>query len=187
MIRSVTITNDLAESVVLELRSPEQSGFFIRGIEGLGPAKAVINTRESLSSDGAFYNSARLNARNIVFNLGFLENLTIEETRQSSYKYFPIKKRIEILIETDRRFGKAFGYVESNEPDIFSNDEGSVVSVLCPDPYFYSLETFEVDFSSVVGGFTFPFSNESLTQKLIEFGNILTTTEKNIIIKNTEY
>lgn len=181
MIKKVTVTNDLAESVVLELASPEQSGFSVREIDGLGPVKATINTRESASQDGTIFNSARLGGRNIVFKLGFLEKPSIEAVRQSSYRYFPTKKQIEILIETDNRLVKTYGHVEHNDPGIFSNDEVTNISVICSDPYLYSTETTTVDFSSVTGGFEFPFSNESLTEKLLMFGDISSTTEKDIL------
>lgn len=180
MIRSVTITNDMGESVVMDLRSPEKSGFSIRGIQGLGPAKATINTRESLSLDGSLYNSARLQARNVVFDIAFLWNPTIEDVRHKSYQIFPVKKPVEILVETDNRISKANGYVESNEPDIFNETEAATISIICPDPYFYSLETFEVEFSTISKLFEFPFSNESLTQKLIQFGDVELETEKAI-------
>lgn len=181
MIKKITVTNDMAESVELELASPEQSGFSVRGVDGLGPVKATINTRESAAQDGTIFNSARLGGRNIVFELGFLEKPTIEAVRQSSYKYFPTKKMIEILIETDTRLVRTYGHVEHNDIDIFSKDEIANISVLCSDPYFYSTETQVVDFSSVIGGFEFPFSNESLTEKLITFSDILSTTQKDVL------
>lgn len=181
MIKTITVTNDKSESVVLDLRSPEQSGFFIRGITGLGPVKADINTTESLSFDGSQYNSARLTQRNIVFDIGFLEKPTIEDVRLLSYKYFPIKRRITIEVETDNRTLRTIGYVESNEPSIFSKDEGSTISVICPDAYFRSLATTVVNFSSITSQFEFPFSNESLTENLIVFSDLEVDPQSNVV------
>lgn len=172
MIKKITITNYLSESIILDLRNPEQSGFFIRGVDGLGPVKATINTSQALSIDGSEYNSARLGERNVVFNLGFLENPTIEDVRHRSYRYFPLKSKVNIEVETDNRTTKTSGYVESNEPIIFSSGEATMISVICPDPYFRSVETIIVHFSSTQSLFSFPFSNESLTLKLIIFGNL---------------
>src|SRR3972149_177805 len=181
MIKTITVTNHLNESVVLDLKSPEQSGFFVRGVEGLGPAKPTINTTESLSLDGSVYNSARVGERNIVFNLGFLEKPTIEETRRESYKFFPLKRQVVIDIETDIRTYRTFGYVESNEPNIFSKQEACLISVICPNSYFYSLDYTVINFSNLVSMFQFPFSNESLTEKLIIFACISGATQHNII------
>ena len=72
MINSITITNHLSESITVDLKNPENSfGFFIKSIEGLGPVKSDINLREMAGIDGGFYNSARADSRNIVFNIGF--------------------------------------------------------------------------------------------------------------------
>lgn len=180
MINVITVTNQRSESVVFDLRSPEQSGFFIRGVDGLGPVKATINTIESLSVDGSRFNSARLSERNILFKLGFLEKPTIEHTRQLSYKFFPLKSPVTITIETDIRTLHTHGYVESNEPDIFSKEEGSTISIICPDPFWHSMINIVVNFSGVTSLFSFPFSNESLTEKLIIFGDLQTEPQQNV-------
>ena len=44
MIHSITVTNYLGDSIVLELARPEQSGFIVKSVEGLGPAKGNVNT-----------------------------------------------------------------------------------------------------------------------------------------------
>lgn len=181
MIKKINITNHLSETVVFDLKRPEQSGFFVRRIEGLGPSKATINMSESLVLDGSTFNSSRANARNIVFELGFLPNPTIEDTRQLSYKYFPLKGLITIEIETDNRILRTTGYVESNEPNIFSKEEGTTISVVCEDAYLRSSATTVVNFSSVDKLFEFPFSNESLSNRLINLGDVVSEPEHNVL------
>ena len=173
MIKSITVTNHLNESIKLELGFPERSGFLIQEISGLGPVKADINVSELSSVDGSIYNSARLPSRNIVFKLVLLESPTIEDTRQKSYKYFPIKKRVRLLIETTNRTVEIFGYVESNEPIIFSRQETTQISIVCPNPYFYSEGKQITTFTGFEKVFSFPFSNESLSDKLLIMGNII--------------
>lgn len=183
MIKSVTITNHLGESIKLDLFNPEESGFIIKSIEGLGPVKANINFKELATNDGAIDNSARLSSRNIVMSLQFMESPTIEETRLKSYKYFPIKRNIKFLIETDSRICETIGRVETNVPTIFSNAEGCQISILCSNPYFYSAGengTNQTVFYGTEPLFEFPFSNESLTEDLIEFGSIENRTEGTI-------
>lgn len=160
MIKAITITNHLDETLRLELTKPEESGFIIKEIKGLGPAKAQINFTEMATFDGALDNSARLGTRNIVISLVFLENPTIEDTRLLSYKYFPNKQKVIFGIETDRRHCEIVGRVEDNEPDIFSKQEGCEISILCPDPYFYAKNNKITTFSGVDPLFEFPFSNE---------------------------
>ena len=186
MIKSITITNHLGESITLDLEDPSTSGFIITSIDGLGPVKAAVNMTELATNDGAIDNSARLESRNIVMNLQFYNDQkyvtgeTIEDIRLKSYKYFPIKRTITFLIETDNRICQTTGRVESNEPDIFQQNEGCQISILCPDPYFYSAGE-DGDTKTVFFGadpkFEFPFENNSLTEKLIEFGTIETKTE----------
>jgi len=189
MIKSITVTNYLGDSIKLELGRPEKSGFLIESVSGLGPSKANINTTEVSTNDGSLFSSARLNQRNIVFEFKFVETIngeSIEDVRQKSYKYFPLKKKLDLLIETDNRIAKITGYVESNEPNIFSSQEGTQISIICPDPYFYSAgpdgnnTTF---FYGVEPVFEFPFSNESLTDPLITFGNTHLKTENVITYK----
>lgn len=187
MIYSFAITNYLGDRVKLELGKPEVSGFLIKSVTGLGPVKANVNTTEVVTNDGSMFNSARLSQRNIVFQLAFVETVygeTIEDIRQKSYKYFPAKKSVEIVIETDNRYVKIKGYVESNEPDIFSSQEGTQISIICPDPYFYSAGedgNNVTDFYTIDPMFEFPFSNESLTDPLLIFGEIQIKTEGVII------
>ena len=183
MIYSFAITNYLGDRVKLELGKPEVSGFLIKSVTGLGPVKANVNTTEVVTNDGSMFNSARLSQRNIVFQLAFVETVygeTIEDIRQKSYKYFPAKKSVEIVIETDNRYVKIKGYVESNEPDIFSSQEGTQISIICPDPYFYSAGedgNNVTDFYTIDPMFEFTFSNESLTDPLLIFGEIQIKTE----------
>lgn len=181
MIKKITVTNHLGDSIEMDLQRPELSGFAVQSISGLGPGKSNINTTEIATIDGGIYNSARIPARNITIGLIFLWNGTIEEVRQRSYKYFPLKKKITLLIETDHRIAEIEGYVESNEPSIFSKEEGTDISIVCPNPYFYSKTDKLTVFSGITGGFSFPFSNESLTEKLIIMGTI------NRLTTNTVY
>ena len=180
MIKSITATNYLGESIKMELARPEKSGFIVCSITGLGPGKANINTTEVSTDDGGLFNSARLPTRNIVLGLIFMWKDSIEEARHRSYKYFPLKKKVKLLIETDTRTAEIEGYVDSNEPNIFSKLQGSDISIICPNPYFYSVEDdrSEVVFSGNESVFEFPFSNESLIENLIEFTITRNTIEQ---------
>lgn len=183
MIYSIVVTNYLGDRIKLELGKPDVSGFLIKSITGLGPAKANVNTTEVSTNDGSLFNSARLSQRNIVLDMVFINTVygeSIEDLRQKSYKYFPLKKSVELTIETDNRYVKTTGYVESNEPNIFSSQEGTQISIICPDPYFYSAGedgNNVTNFYSIDPIFEFPFSNESLDEPLLVFGEIQIKTE----------
>ena len=102
MIKSVTVTNYLGDSIKLELTRPELSGFVVTSITGLGAGKADVNTTDMSTNDGSLYNSARAQQRNIVLSLQYLFKNTIEDVRHLSYKYFPIKKKVKLLKKSER-------------------------------------------------------------------------------------
>lgn len=182
MIYSITVTNYLGESLKMELKYPEKSGFLVRSVEGLGSPGSSINTSEMSNTDGAVFNSARGKERNIVLDLVFWGN-DVETIRQKTYQYFPLKKPLTLTFETDNRISQAVGYVETNEPDIFSKEESAKISVLCP----YSFVSAPNPQKSVISGlealFEFPFSNESLTQPLLNFSNLWERYSADVIYK----
>lgn len=183
MIYSVKVTNYLGESITLELARPEKSGLVIEEIEGLGPPKANINMTDITNGDGSNYNSARTDPRNIVFHIRFLENPTIEVSRNLTYKFFPIKKPVTLEFQTESKRASIVGYVESNEPDIFTDETSAEISILCPDPYFYASGPGFLNvvvFYGVEPLFEFPFSNESLENELIVFSEIVRNSMENI-------
>lgn len=187
MIKHIAVTNYLGDRLELPLQDPSASGLAILKVEGLGPAKGTINMTDISSSDGSIYNSSRVGTRNIVLTLGFVadykKNRSIEDVRMSTYKYFPIKQRVIFEVKTDRRFAAITGYVESNEPEIFSDRETATISIVCPDPYFYALDSVgsgNTQFSALLGGFEFVFSNEDLKMALLHFSALKLLEEVNI-------
>ena len=161
MIKTVTVTNYLGESLTLELSNPFDIGINVRSIEGIGPPKGNVNYTEIASGDGGQFNSARVSIRNITMQLGLMPVPTVEESRHRVYKYFPLDQQVTLRFETDKRLCEITGWVEECEPDIFSDDETIDISIVCPDPYFYSVDSQlgTVNFSGVVDEFEFPFEN----------------------------
>lgn len=158
MINSIEVINYLGESEVFELARPEKLGLAIKNIDGLGPGKANVNTTAIASYDGSVLDTVRLGNRNIVITFLMLQyENTIEQARLTTYKYFPIKKEVTLIFHTDSRDVSIKGSVESNEPNIFSKDEETKISIVCPDPYFYDLGFTKQSFSTLSPLFEFPF------------------------------
>lgn len=184
MIYSVTVTNPKGETLVLDLVNPEKSGLLVANIEGLGPPSAQINGQEMATSDGMVYSSARTSSRNIVFTMAMVFRdeqspygpLTIEQSRHLTYRYFPLKKKITMSFATDSRVLYIDGYVEKNSPSVFSSEEYTQISIVCPNPYFYQIGEEKTVFSGTQALFEFPFSNEiteeGSDEKNITFGEI---------------
>lgn len=176
MIKSISVTNFHNETLEMVLNNPRSSGFIIKNITGIGAGQANINISEMATTDGGEFNSARVSPRNIVFDIQFLLDGTeasIERYRRRSYRYFPLKKNVKLRFTTDNGNRLIEGYVESNEPNIFSNEEDTQISIMCPDPYFYDESMSIYTLSGIESLFEFPFSNESLTDNLIEFSRII--------------
>ena len=184
MIKSLTVKNHLGKisKYVFGEVEPE-SGFIVTDIKGLGPAKANINMNQLAASDGSKFNSGQLEGRNLVISGIFSYAPTIEDARLMSYKAFPTNKKVTITIETDNRIGTTEGYVESNEPDVFSKEESFEISILCESPFFIDDGPNGVKqtmFAGIEPLFQFPFGNPSLTEKQIVFSEIVTKKENTV-------
>lgn len=184
MIKSVKIINYVGESLTIELRDGDPNhGIIIQNIDGLGPPKAVLNMTELPTEDGSIFNSSRLETRNITFGLLLFPAPSMEDTRRRCYGAFTIKKNISMIFETDLGLFSIDGYVESNEPVIFSKSESVSISIICQDPYFYSADNDGLtvtNFYSVEPLFEFPFLDDYYESPSIEFGNIISDIEKDI-------
>lgn len=165
MIHSVTVTNNLGESLEMILTQPELSGLIVKSIDGMGPADATVNLTELATVDGSLVNSSRLNDKEIKIDLIFLDYPTIEDARLLTYKYFPIKREVTLTFKTIRptdnvKIVRAFGIVEKNDPKVFSKQEGCSITIKCADPYFHSLEQSNEMFFGTEPLFEFTYSNE---------------------------
>jgi hypothetical protein len=122
----------------------ESDLFQIRNVDGLGPVTAAISTSPLGSMDGDTFVGSSVGSRNIVLTIKpnpDWNTWTYEKLRHLLYLYFMPKKLVRLVFETDEFPSvEIYGYVESNEPKIFSKDGEIQVSVICPYPYFTSVE-----------------------------------------------
>ncbi len=179
MFKSVTVTNYRGDSLELPLTWPNDAGLLISNIDGITPGNVQVNSQDFAVLDGGVYNSSRMETRNITIEFYYgrtslvedSANYDVETSRHIAYRYFPVKTQVRLDFLTDERNLSIWGYVESNDTVIFSEQEKGQVSIVCPDPYFYEKETVVYNFGDSVPEFEFPFSNESLTEPLICFGD----------------
>jgi len=181
MIKSISVTSANTPSLFIDMVSPEESGLIIKDIDGIGPIKTAINVTEFTSSSGGMFNSSHTSFRNIVITLGLKEKPSIEHVRLKTYKHFPIGEELELEITTDLGSYLINGYVEDNAIDIFSKEEIATISIICPNPYFRSKTSQTTLLTGITPNFEFPFSNESLVDKLIAFGSVILNTNLSIV------
>jgi Phage tail protein len=115
----------------------------VRNIDGLDPVKASINTSPFGSVDGSSYVGSSVISRNIVLTLHpnpDWHTWTYESLRKLLYSYFMPKRSVRLVFYSDDMDPvEISGYVESVEVNMFTKDPDLVVSVICPDPYFSSV------------------------------------------------
>lgn len=145
----------------------------IRDVDGLGPVKAEITTTQVAVGDGELYTGATVGKRNIVLTLGLNPNWvdqTMSSLRQLLYRYFLPKAWVKLrffsdyLPEVDIE-----GYVESVEPNIFSQDPEVQVSVICPRPDFIQAEAVVLLGVTESGLHTYDFEYDGTVPTGIEF------------------
>lgn len=112
----------------------------IRKIDGLGPVPAILSTGKYGSTDGEYYTGSSLGKRNIVLTIGLnpdWADQTIEFLRQILYTYFMPKKDVKLRFTSNHMATVEIdGYVESMDPNIFTEDPEIQVSIICPKPDF---------------------------------------------------
>jgi len=128
----------------------------IRNISGLNPVKASVTTSPYGSVDGASFTGSSVLSRNIVLTLHpnpDWDNWTYETVRQLIYSYFMPKRNTRLVFFSDDVVPvEISGVVESVEVNPFSKDQEFLVSIVCPYPYFTSLDPIVVTGQTVRAG-----------------------------------
>ena len=140
---------------IFELSHNTQN-YAVIGVQGLTPPATNINTSTGGGLDGAFFNSARVEMRNIVIDI--VLNGDIEGNRQQLYRIFPRKTKCTVYFKNRNRDVKISGYVETLGGDLFSQRERMQISILCPRPFWEDMQTIYTELSHIVSMFEFPFS-----------------------------
>lgn len=124
-------------------------------VDGLTPPAATVNSSANTTIDGSTINSVRVENRNIVIYLTIEGE--VEKNRINLYKYFPLKKNVTIYYKNDSRDVYTNGVVDTIECDLFANKQVAQISIICPNPYFKSVENNITEFSTINSAFEFPF------------------------------
>jgi hypothetical protein len=116
----------------------------IRNIDGLNPAKASVSTSLYGSVDGASLMGSGVGTRNIVLtvhpNPDWL-TWSFESLRRLIYSYFMPKRDVRLVFESDEIPPvEITGVVEDVSVNMFSKDQEFLVSIICPDPYFITVD-----------------------------------------------
>ena len=117
----------------LELTGNEKS-IQVLSIAGLNPPTAQINLTKLAAQDGAIFNSATVNTRNIVVNLKI--NEPAELMRNTIYGVCRVKEQVRFEFSNDTVSGYCDGYIDNITCDLFEKSEVMQISIICPNPNF---------------------------------------------------
>lgn len=133
-----------------------ESDYQVVKVLGLNPPPGQVNLTAIAGLDGAKFNSAKLNTRNIVITVKLCGD--VEGNRQNLYRMFRTADACTVYYTNRNRNVYIEGYVETVECDLFAMSEEMQISIICPDPYLKAMNMIIADISNEVAGFHFPFS-----------------------------
>lgn len=136
-----------------------ESNYQVVDVEGLEPPKATLSTNAVAGMDGQKFKSSKLEMRNLVLTIKI--NGDIETNRIHLYNYFGTGKWCKIYYSNESRNVFIEGYVETIECPLFTMNQQMQISIVCPDPYFKSMQIIYADISKVFANFEFPFEIEA--------------------------
>lgn len=140
---------------IFELSHNTQN-YAVVGVSGLTRPQTAINTSTGGGLDGAFFNSTRVEMRNIVIDI-ILQG-DIETNRQQLYRIFPQKTACTVYFQNQNRNVQISGYVETLGGDLFSQRERMQISIICPRPFWQDMNAIYTELSNVLKMFQFPFA-----------------------------
>lgn len=139
MLTLVQATSDQGTTLGLTLMD-NSNGYTVQDITGLDPVKASVVTSSYADIDGAQFQSARRDSRNIVFTIGLQTGYGpqfVQQLRDTLYRTFRLKRSVSLLFTYDDGTQRqTSGYVESVECPLFTAKPVATVSVICGDPDF---------------------------------------------------
>lgn len=132
-------------SLTLDLKNPHSSGYIVSGISGLEPVNVDIKQTQLVSGLKYKYNKGFYKYREIKINIIYDEynyqGASIDALREALYAYFNTNTFITLFFTKDNNKIKSIsGWVEKHQATYFSNACGTIISIICPDPWFRTAE-----------------------------------------------
>lgn len=164
MITLVEVRNLAGTLLTLSL-DDISNGYLIEDIDGLDPVKATLVSSSYAKKDGAQYQSARREPRNIVLTLSLEPDYVTQDVRglrNALYTWFMSKSQVNLRFhDSGGLIVSIDGVVESMESVLFTKEPKVNISVMCFDPDFLEIEPADpVELS----GFTVSDTTEFFTQ-----------------------
>lgn len=145
------------------------NGYALEEVNGLDPVKATLVSSSYAAIDGALYQSARREPRNITMVIGLEPDYvatSVRDLRTALYSFLMPKTLVELrFIMEDLSTFYIMARVESLETVFFSAEPQVNVSLMCFDPDFLELDPIVEDGVTV----------ETSTETLVTYGGTVET------------
>lgn len=162
--RTITCTNE--DGFGITFTEKEFAPFLLAGVDGVYDAINTVYVSENSMIDGAIFQGSVTKYRNIVIRL--IDTGPFPENRDLLNRLFKEKTRGELVFsEGDFEPRKIGYYVESFNSTAEPQKRFHEISLICPDPFFYSMIDETVDMASWLPAFEF---EKEFTESGFEFG-----------------
>lgn len=149
---SLTVENAKGE----QLNLTQNPDYVITNIDGLHPPDAIINMMERAGHDGALFNSAKVNYRQLILDIAINSNAC--ENRNNLYRFFQSARPVRLIYNNELRGVYIDGYVQNAPIGFFQPKQTIQITIICPDPFWHSTVNVEGMTDGMESLFEFPFS-----------------------------
>lgn len=156
MFYTLILENETGQQIDL---SQTANRFLFSKIEGLNPPVGTISTSSYAGMDGSYLNNSFIEKRNVVISFE-MRGFDVEKRRHELYKIVKPSRYIKIYYSTKNISVYAEGIVETCEIENFETLTKGQISIICPDIYWYSIETQIAEYSQILGAFHFIFPDD---------------------------
>ena len=153
MVFSLILENAAGEQINLTTTA---NRYMVSEIDGLYPPAGTVSTSTYAGMNGSYLNNAFIEKRNIVITFQ-MRGVNIEKRRHALYRVVKPSRYLKLYYKTAGIDVCTEGYVETCPVEHFSDKVSGQISMICPDPYFYSTFAIHAYYSQIAGAFVFPF------------------------------
>lgn len=171
---NLILENAAGDQLTFGMESP----FTISEISGLDAPEATISTADVALMDGAKYISAKANMRQL--NIAFAIEYEAAKNRLAVYNVLQIKQPVKMIYNSEYRNVYAEGFIQNVNISHFAMKQIVTCTILCPEPYFKSVQMAVDEMRNVIDSFHFPFSSTAEPQ--LVFGYF--ATDVGITVEN---
>ena len=141
------------------LQLTSNPAYVITGIDGLSQPDAIINSIDRAGHNGAMFNSAKVDVRQIIITIAI--NSPACENRNQLYKFFRTSSEVRLYYYNDMHEVYIDGWVQNATDDFFAQKQIMQVTINCPDPFFHDTVVMQGETNGVEALFEFPFAIDS--------------------------